>query len=160
MGSRRRIRSDSDQYEELMETVFYLIFRVALCVKFVLLKAIWSSHWTLWLSERVCPRRYWQYYSDYSCFSYCPRSWNKSYALSILKLVSIEFILDQEFHQLVEHPCMRKLKSRSVWVHVDMPGQEYDSLDLPPYFEFPSFDKICRDLIEVLNYFKWVFFVD
>lgn len=66
------------------------------------------------------------------------------------------FFVDQAYHQLVEHSCMKKIKSRSVWIHVDMPGQEYDSLDLPPYFEFPKFDKICSDLNDVLEYFEYV----
>lgn len=63
------------------------------------------------------------------------------------------FATDTEYHKLVEHPCMTKLKSRSVWVHVDLPGQECDANDLPIHFQFPSFDKIAEDLIKVLDYF-------
>ena len=61
---------------------------------------------------------------------------------------------DHEFHKLVEHPCMARLKSRSVWIHVDLPGQEFDSPDLPQYFDFPSLDKIAADLLAVIDYFK------
>lgn len=49
---------------------------------------------------------------------------------------------------------MARLKSRSVWIHVDLPGQEYDSPDLPQYFEFPSLDKIAADIVAVVDYFK------
>jgi hypothetical protein len=62
--------------------------------------------------------------------------------------------LDTEFHKLVEHPCMAKLKARSVWVHVEMPGQEFDAPDLPDAFGYPSMDDLGDDLVNVLNYFK------
>ncbi|CAG2172381.1 unnamed protein product, partial [Oppiella nova] len=52
-----------------------------------------------------------------------------------------------EFHKLVEHPCMAKLKARSVWIHVDLPGQEFDAPDLPEGFTFPSMDQIADDLL-------------
>lgn len=49
---------------------------------------------------------------------------------------------------------MAKLKARSVWVHVEIPGQEFDAPDLPDSFHFPSMDDIGEDLVDVLNYFK------
>lgn len=49
---------------------------------------------------------------------------------------------------------MARLKSRSVWIHVDLPGQSYDSPDLPQSFEFPSLDKIAADLLTVLDHLK------
>ena len=63
-------------------------------------------------------------------------------------------ISDTEFHKLVEHPCMAKLKARSVWIHVEMPGQEFDAPDLPDSYNYPSMDDIANDLVNVLNYFK------
>lgn len=56
---------------------------------------------------------------------------------------------------MVEHPSMARLKSRSVWIHVDLPGQEFDSPDLPQYFEFPTLDKVADDLVAVLDFFKY-----
>lgn len=62
--------------------------------------------------------------------------------------------LDEDFHKLLEHPCMARVKQRSIWIHVDMPGQEYDAIDLPPYFDFPTFDQISEDLVQILDYFN------
>ncbi|XP_054165492.1 uncharacterized protein ZK1073.1-like [Oppia nitens] len=59
-----------------------------------------------------------------------------------------------EFHKLVEHPCMAKLKARSVWLHVEIPGQEFDAPDLPESLEFPSMDTLAEELVNVLNYFN------
>ncbi|XP_046909582.1 uncharacterized protein ZK1073.1 [Dermatophagoides farinae] len=60
----------------------------------------------------------------------------------------------EDFHKLLEHPCMARVKQRSIWIHVDMPGQEYDAIDLPPYFDFPTFDQISEDLVQILDYFN------
>lgn len=67
---------------------------------------------------------------------------------------SVPFFLDREFHKLTEHPCMAKLRARSVWIHVDLPGQEFDAADLPEKFVYPSMDDIAHDLVNVLNFFK------
>lgn len=55
---------------------------------------------------------------------------------------------------------MARLKSRSVFIHVDLPGQGYDAPDLPQNFEFPSLDKIAADLLAVLDHFKYFCFAD
>lgn len=80
-----------------------------------------------------------------------------SYTLNYLTfLVSNDIdATDHEFHKMVEHPSMARLKSRSVWIHVDLPGQEFDSPDLPQYFEFPTLDKVAEDLVAVLDFFKY-----
>lgn len=39
--------------------------------------------------------------------------------------------LDTSFHDFVEHPCMTEIKERSVFIHVDIPGQEDHAPDLP-----------------------------
>ncbi len=39
-------------------------------------------------------------------------------------------IIDTSFHDFVEHPCMLEIKDRSVFIHVDIPGQEDNSGDL------------------------------
>lgn len=49
---------------------------------------------------------------------------------------------------------MARVKQRSVWIHVDMPGQEYDAIDLAPYFDFPTLDQISEDLVQILDYFS------
>lgn len=49
---------------------------------------------------------------------------------------------------------MAKLRARSVWIHVDLPGQEFDAADLPEKFVYPSMDDIAHDLVNVLNFFK------
>ncbi|RWS11352.1 uncharacterized protein B4U79_04755 [Dinothrombium tinctorium] len=59
-----------------------------------------------------------------------------------------------EFHRLVEHPCMAKLKARSVWVHVELPGQEFEAPDLSDSYSFPSMQEIGEDLVHVLNFFN------
>lgn len=59
-----------------------------------------------------------------------------------------------EFHNFVEHPSMEKIKERSVFLHIEIPGQEYDALDLDESFNFPSMQELAEDLIYVLDYFN------
>lgn len=73
--------------------------------------------------------------------------------MSSILLIELDFP-DTEFHKLTEHPCMGKLKARSVWVHVDLPGQEFDASDLPDSFNYPSMDDLAESLGCVLNHFK------
>ncbi|RWS20290.1 uncharacterized protein B4U80_04569, partial [Leptotrombidium deliense] len=49
---------------------------------------------------------------------------------------------------------MAKLKARSVWIHVELPGQEFDAPDLSDSYTFPSMQDISQDLVHVLNYFN------
>ncbi|XP_022247744.1 uncharacterized protein ZK1073.1-like [Limulus polyphemus] len=42
-----------------------------------------------------------------------------------------------EFHSFTEHPSMARIKSRSVFIHVEIPGQEHDAPDLPVGHNFP-----------------------
>lgn len=39
-------------------------------------------------------------------------------------------IADTSFHDFVEHPTMCEIKERSVFIHVDIPGQEDNATDL------------------------------
>ncbi|XP_015789206.1 uncharacterized protein ZK1073.1 [Tetranychus urticae] len=59
-----------------------------------------------------------------------------------------------EFHKLVEHSCMGKLKARSVWIHIEVPGQEFDAPDLPDSFPFPSMQDLSEDIPAILDFFK------
>jgi len=38
--------------------------------------------------------------------------------------------IDTSFHDFVEHPCMSEIKERSIFVHVDVPGQEDNATPL------------------------------
>lgn len=56
------------------------------------------------------------------------------------------------FHDFVEHPCMLEIKERSVFIHVDIPGQEDNSADLPDDFHFPTMQMLGEDLVTVLDF--------
>jgi len=40
-------------------------------------------------------------------------------------------LTDTMYLEFVEHPKMSAIRSRTVWVHVDVPGQGQDAPDLP-----------------------------
>lgn len=54
----------------------------------------------------------------------------------------------------VEHPVMRETKERSVFIHVDVPGQEDGAPDLPNDYAFPTMQMIAEDLVCVLDHTK------
>jgi pimeloyl-ACP methyl ester carboxylesterase len=56
--------------------------------------------------------------------------------------------------EFVEHPKMSAIRSRTVWVHVDVPGQGQDAPDLPTDYQFPTMQQIGEDLIHVLEQLK------
>nr|CAH0098137.1 unnamed protein product [Daphnia galeata] len=56
-----------------------------------------------------------------------------------------------EFCKFLDHPSMLDVKERSVFVHVDLPGQEDYAQDLPEDFQFPDMRTIGHGLIEVLD---------
>jgi len=57
------------------------------------------------------------------------------------------------FHDFVEHPCMAEIKERSVFIHVDIPGQEDNAPDLPEEnFTFPTMQMLGEDLVTVLDF--------
>lgn len=55
------------------------------------------------------------------------------------------------FHDFVEHPVMKDIKERSIFIHVDLPGQEDDAPDLPEDFAYPTMQQLGEDLIQVLD---------
>jgi len=54
----------------------------------------------------------------------------------------------------VEHPKMRPVRDKTVWVHVNVPGQEPDAADLPEGFQFPKMQVIAEELINILDHLK------
>lgn len=58
------------------------------------------------------------------------------------------------FHDLVEHPCMSEIKPRSVFIHVDVPGQEDNAEDFPNDYQFPTIQMLGEDLVTVLDHLK------
>lgn len=58
------------------------------------------------------------------------------------------------FQDFVEHPCMAEIKQRSVFIHVDVPGQEDNAAELPSEFNFPTIQMMGEDLISVLDHLK------
>ncbi|KAL3222343.1 hypothetical protein MRX96_028442 [Rhipicephalus microplus] len=51
------------------------------------------------------------------------------------------------FQDFVDHPCMAEIKQRSVFIHVDVPGQEDNATELPSEFNFPTIQMMGEDLI-------------
>jgi pimeloyl-ACP methyl ester carboxylesterase len=56
--------------------------------------------------------------------------------------------------EFVEHPKMAAIRNRTVWVHVNVPGQGQDAKDLPNEYVFPSMQQIGEDLVDILNQLK------
>ena len=69
-----------------------------------------------------------------------------------MKLV-LSFCADNEFQELVLSPEMSGLRSRIVWLHVDLPGQGLDCADLGVK-KYPSLEDIGQELVVVLDHFK------
>lgn len=52
----------------------------------------------------------------------------------------------------VNCPAMAEIKERSCFIHVDVPGHEENSPDLPDSYQFPSLQTLGEDLITVLDF--------
>ncbi|XP_063839354.1 uncharacterized protein ZK1073.1 isoform X4 [Ostrinia nubilalis] len=52
----------------------------------------------------------------------------------------------------VTSPAMSEIKERSCFIHVDVPGHEENSPDLPDSYQFPSLQTLGEDLITVLDF--------
>jgi protein NDRG1 len=55
------------------------------------------------------------------------------------------------FLQFIDHASMAEVKKRSVFIHVDIPGQENNAADLTDDFPFPRMQFIGEDLLNVLD---------
>ncbi|XP_042884847.1 uncharacterized protein ZK1073.1-like isoform X2 [Penaeus japonicus] len=56
--------------------------------------------------------------------------------------------------EFVEHPVMKETKDRSIFIHVDIPGQEDNAPDLPNDYQFPTMQSIAEDLVAILDQLK------
>lgn len=58
------------------------------------------------------------------------------------------------YQDFIEHPNMARIRERTVWVNVDIPGQSQDAADLPSDYVFPTMQIIADDLHHVLDDLK------
>jgi len=58
------------------------------------------------------------------------------------------------YMEFVQHPKIVGIRNRTVWIHVDVPGQSAEAPDLPADYQFPSMQQIGEDLIAVLDHFN------
>nr|XP_027216852.1 uncharacterized protein ZK1073.1-like [Penaeus vannamei] len=49
---------------------------------------------------------------------------------------------------------MKETKDRSIFIHVDIPGQEDNAPDLPNDYQFPTMQSIAEDLVAILDQLK------
>ncbi|XP_068630234.1 uncharacterized protein ZK1073.1 isoform X5 [Battus philenor] len=54
----------------------------------------------------------------------------------------------------VNCPAMAEIKERSCFIHVDVPGHEENSPDLPESYPFPSLQTLGEDLVTVLDFLR------
>ncbi|KAL3224397.1 hypothetical protein MRX96_026612 [Rhipicephalus microplus] len=59
-----------------------------------------------------------------------------------------------DFVQFAAHPCMTRVCEKSVFLHIEVPGQAYNAPDLSDDYKFPSMDDLAEDMAHVLHYFK------
>ncbi|XP_045493474.1 uncharacterized protein ZK1073.1 isoform X4 [Colias croceus] len=52
----------------------------------------------------------------------------------------------------VNSPAMSEIKERSCFIHVDVPGHEENSPDLPESYPFPSLQTLGEDMVTVLDF--------
>ncbi|XP_074602807.1 uncharacterized protein ZK1073.1 isoform X2 [Brevipalpus obovatus] len=54
----------------------------------------------------------------------------------------------------VEQPCMSEIKARSIFIHLDLPGQEDNGDDLPDNISFPTIQQMEELIPTVLDHLK------
>lgn len=59
------------------------------------------------------------------------------------------------YGDFVQHPRMAAIRNRTVWIHVEVPGQGQDAPDLPADYHFPRMQQIGEDLVYVLDELKF-----
>ncbi|GIY48958.1 uncharacterized protein ZK1073.1 [Caerostris darwini] len=58
------------------------------------------------------------------------------------------------FYTFVNHPTMIEIKQRSVFIHIDVPGQEDHASDFANDFNFPTIQQLGEELNIVLDHLK------
>ncbi|KAK2169828.1 hypothetical protein NP493_1173g00006 [Ridgeia piscesae] len=58
------------------------------------------------------------------------------------------------YDDFVNYPQMMQIRDRTLWVHVQIPGQAREAPDLPSEYTFPSMNQVGEDLIHVLDELK------
>jgi len=56
------------------------------------------------------------------------------------------------FHKMAEHEAFEEITKRVQWVHIDIPGQQNNSEDLPADYQFPSMQELGEALDQVLDH--------
>ncbi|CAN7999909.1 unnamed protein product [Ixodes pacificus] len=59
-----------------------------------------------------------------------------------------------DFVKFATHSAMKCIQEKSVFLHVEVPGQTYEAPDLPDDYKFPSLDDLAHEMVSVLHYFK------
>jgi len=57
---------------------------------------------------------------------------SESFGHLLAQTVSVGVVADTQYMEFVAHPRMAAIRTRTVWVHVEVPGQGHDAPDLPP----------------------------
>ena len=48
------------------------------------------------------------------------------------------------FRDFIDHPCMSEIQARSIFIHLDLPGQETNAGDLPENYNFPTIQQMGK----------------
>lgn len=59
-----------------------------------------------------------------------------------------------DFVKFAAHSAMNCVREKSVFLHVEVPGQTYEASDLPDNYKFPTIDDLAHEMVSVLHYFK------
>lgn len=60
---------------------------------------------------------------------------------------------NSQFDEFINSQCMSGLRTRSVWLNVNLPGQEIEATDLT-ITKYPTLEELADELVTVLDYFK------
>uniref|UniRef100_A0A914X6G3 Uncharacterized protein n=1 Tax=Plectus sambesii TaxID=2011161 RepID=A0A914X6G3_9BILA len=58
------------------------------------------------------------------------------------------------FSPFVDSDEMATVRSKSIWIHVVLPGQDDDEDALPEEYQFPTLDQFAHDLVFVLDKYE------
>lgn len=58
------------------------------------------------------------------------------------------------FNYFLNHPSMQEIRQRSIFIHVNVPGQEDNASDFPDDYVFPTMQTLGEDLVNVLDHLR------